>query len=103
ERAAAPGPGLHHHRVVREPADLRETDGGPGRADEGVGEEPGELGGVQPDGGDPVAAGPGGTARLIRTAGPLGVQRGGSRRHPGGPAGSWTVTGGLLSGGGPDR
>ena len=80
ERAAWPGAGLHHHRVVREPADVREAGGGPGRADEGVGEEPGELRGVQPDSRDPVAAGPVGAAGSIRVGGPLGVQCGGIRR-----------------------
>ena len=72
------GRGLDHHRVVDEAADVREARVRPGRAEVGVGEEPGQLRGVQPDGGDPVAAGPVGAAGTVRVGGPLRVQRGGA-------------------------
>ena len=89
ERAGVAGRGLDHHRVVHEAADAREARGRPGRAEIGVGEEPGELRGVQPDGRDPVAAGPVGAAGAVRVGRPTPrpARRGRGPARPAPPAG----------------
>ena len=93
----APGTGLDDHRVVQEPGQVRETGVGSGRAEIGVGEEPGELRGVQPDGGDPVTAGPVGAAGVVGVVGPLASSAAGSGSAdtPGAPA-AGTTTGGWV-------